>query len=94
MGVGALDTYKLLRTVVSMADIPGQRVRAGESLSLNLADYLPEVQVLVYKVSAPGYVEVSLSGGIMTISGIRPGSVKITVSDGTAIKKTFEVTVE
>ncbi len=94
MGVGALDTYKLLRTVVSMADIPGQRVRAGESLSLNLADYLPEVQVLVYKVSAPGYVEVSLSGGIMTISGIRPGSVKITVSDGTAIKRIFEVTVE
>lgn len=94
MGVGTLDTYSLLRTIVRMADIPAQKVRAGETISVNLAEYLPSVQVLVYNVSSAGCIDISLSGGIMTIRGVAAGTVTVTVSDGTAIEKKFEVTVE
>lgn len=94
MGAGILDTYNLLRTVVRMADIPAQNLRVGETVRIDLAEYLPSVQVLVYKVSSSGCAEISLSGGVMTIMGKSAGTVTVTVSDGTAIEKAFEVTVK
>lgn len=93
MGTGGLDTYSLLKTVMEIADIPDQSVAVGESLALDLSGYLPSVQVLVYGVSAPGYVDISLSDGRMSIKGIKKGTVTVTVSDGKAIEKKFAVTV-
>ncbi len=94
MGTGVLDTYSLLKTVVRMADIPAVTVRAGSSVSIELSEYFPSVQVLVYSVSANGYADISLAEGIMTIKGVSKGTVTVKVSDGTAIEKTFDVTVE
>ncbi|MCM1503445.1 MAG: S8 family serine peptidase [Bacteroidales bacterium] len=94
MGTGVLDTYSLLKTVVRMADIPAVTVRAGSSVSVDLSEYFPSVQVLVYSVSANGYADISLAEGVMTIKGVSKGTVTVKVSDGTAIEKTFDVTVE
>lgn len=94
MGAGILDTYSLLLTVTGMADIPAQYLAPGETVTLDLGDYFPSVQVLVYSISSADTVSVSLENGVMSITGIRKGSAVITVTDGTAIRRTIDVTVE
>ena len=94
MGAGILDTYSLLLTVTGMADIPAQYLAPGETVTLDLGDYFPSVQVLVYSISTADTVSVSLENGVMSITGIRKGSAVITVTDGTAIRRTIDVTVE
>lgn len=94
LGIGRLDTYKLLLTVAEMDGIPAQKVAVGATVSLDLGDYFLATNVLGYTVSAPGIVEVSLRGGLMQIKGIARGRATIIVSDGAAIRKPVEVTVE
>lgn len=94
MGVGVLDTYNLLLTVTGMKQVPPQHLSAGQTLTLDLGEYFPSVQVLVYTVSDPDIAGVSLEAGVMTIEGKRPGTAVITVTDGTAIRRTIDVTVE
>lgn len=94
MGVGSLDTYKLLLTVARMDGIPAQKVAAGATVSLDLGDYFLATNVLGYTISDPEIVAVSLQGGVMQIKGIRKGQATIIVSDGAAIRKPIEVTVE
>lgn len=94
MGIGILDTYKLLLTVARMDGIPAQKVAAGATVSLDLGDYFLATNVLGYTISDPEIVAVSLQGGVMQIKGIRKGQATIIVSDGAAIRKPIEVTVE
>ena len=94
MGVGVLDTYNLLLTVTGMKQVLPQHLSAGQTLTLDLGEYFPSVQVLVYTVSDPDIAGVSLEAGVMTIEGKRPGTAVITVTDGTAIRRTIDVTVE
>lgn len=94
MGIGSLDTYKLLLTIVKMEGIPAQRIAVGATATIDLAEHFLSTSVLTYTNSAPEAVGVALQGGMLQISGLRKGSATIVLSDGAAIRKTLEVTVE
>lgn len=94
MGIGRLDTYKLLLTIAKMDGIPAQKVAAGATVSLDLRDYFLSANILGYTVSDPGVIGVSLQSGVMQIKGLRKGEATVIVSDGAAIRKPVEVTVE
>ena len=94
MGIGRLDAYKLLLTIAKMDGIPAQKVAAGATVSLDLRDYFLSANILGYTVSDPGVIGVSLQGGVMQIKGLRKGEATVIVSDGAAIRKPVEVTVE
>ena len=94
MGIGSLDTYKLLQTVVKMEAIPAQKVGVGAVVKLDMSSYFTATNILSYTISNSDIAEVSLQGGLMQIKGLRKGQTTITVSDGAAIRKPIEVTVE
>lgn len=94
VGVGSLDTYKLLLTIAKIDGIPAQRVGAGQTANLDLSQYFVSTNVLTYIISDPDIVAVSLSGGMLQIKGLKPGRATIILSDGAAIRKPVEVTVE
>ncbi len=94
MGVGYLDTYKLLLNIDKTGGIPAQTIDAGESVSVDMEDYFLSTDVLTYTVSDPSIVEVSLSGGVMGIKGLKRGEATVVVSDGVAIRKPIEITVQ
>ena len=93
IGVGALDTYKLLLTIAKIDGIPAQTIAAGESATLDLGSYFLATNVLTYTIADSSIVEVSLSGGTMRIKGLRKGETTVIVSDGGAIRKPIGVTV-
>ena len=93
MGAGSLDTYKLLRTILKLEDIPPLRIGIGTTTQLSLSAFFLDTDVLTYRVDAPSIVDLSLSDGVLTIRGAGKGTTTITVTDGRAIVKPFEVTV-
>lgn len=93
MGVGMLDTYRLLQYMDYLGAVPELTVSAGGVQTLDLSEYFPSVQVLSYMVSDPGVIGVSLSKGVLTVEGIRAGTAEITVSDGNSMFKTIKVSV-
>lgn len=94
MGIGYLDTYKLLLNIAKIDGIPAQSVAKGASLTLDMSDYFRATNVLAYTISNPDIASVSLAGGIMEIKGLAKGTATIIVSDGAAIHKPIEVTVK
>lgn len=94
MGIGSLDTYKLLQTITRMEAIPAQRIAVGASVSIDLGEYFLSTQTLTYTVSGPQCVDVTLSGGTMQIKGVAKGQTVVVVSDGAAIRKPIQITVE
>lgn len=93
MGVGMLDTYRLLQYMGYLGDVPDQTVSVGQTATVDLAEYFPTVQVLSYSVSDPKVVKASLSKGILTLEGVAAGTAEVTVSDGNSMFKTIKVTV-
>lgn len=93
MGVGMLDTYRLLQYMNYLGEIPAQTVSAGQTKTVDLSEYFPSVQVLSYSVSDAKVVKVSLQKGILTIEGLASGKAEVTVSDGNSLFKTINVTV-
>lgn len=93
MGVGMLDTYRLLQYMNYLGEIPAQTVSAGQTKTVDLSEYFPSVQVLSYSVSDAKVVKVSLQKGILTIEGLASGKADVTVSDGNSLFKTINVTV-
>lgn len=93
MGIGSLDTYKLLLTIAKIEGIPAQKMGAGQTVSLDMSNYFVTTNVLVYTVSNPQVVEVTLSAGHLQLKGLRKGKAEVVVSDGTAIRKSIDVTV-
>ena len=94
MGIGSLDTYKLLRTIAKIDGIPAQRVGVGATVSIDLGNHFTATNVLGYTVSVPDLVKIELRGGVMKLTGLKKGRTTIIVSDGAAIRKPIEVTVE
>ena len=94
MGIGSLDTYKLLQTIAKIDGIPAQRVGVGATVSIDLGNYFTATNVLGYTVSVPDLVKIELRGGVMKLTGLKKGRTTIIVSDGAAIRKPIEVTVE
>lgn len=93
MGVGMLDTYRLLQYMGYLGEIPAQTVSVGQTRTLDLSEYFPTVQVLSYSVSDSGVVKASLSKGVLTLEGVASGEAEVTVSDGNSMFKTIKVTV-
>lgn len=93
MGVGMLDTYRLLQYMNYLGEIPAQTVSAGQTKTVDLSEYFPSVQVLSYSVSDAKVVKVSLQKGILTLEGLASGKAEVTVSDGNSLFKTINVTV-
>lgn len=93
MGVGMLDTYRLLQYMGYLGEIPAQTVSVGQTRTLDLSEYFPTVQVLSYSVSAPDIVKASLSKGVISLEGVASGEAEVTVSDGNSMFKTIKVTV-
>ena len=94
MGIGSLDTYKLLRNIAKIDGIPAPRVGVGDTVSIDLSNHFTATNVLGYTVSVPDLVKIELRGGVMKLSGLKNGRTTIIVSDGAAIRKPIEVTVE
>ncbi|MBR5385079.1 MAG: S8 family serine peptidase [Bacteroidales bacterium] len=94
MGVGSLDTYRLLLAVNKMEDIPSVSISVGETKTIELKDYFLEVNAIAYSCNDNSVAEVSVSRGRLTIVGRKSGNAVISVSDGSAIVKTIEVNVK
>lgn len=94
MGVGALDTYRLLLTVGMMEGIPSVSLKVGESRTLDLKEYFLGVNAIAYSCTDSSVVEVSVSKGVLTLVGRKSGEATVSVSDGTAVVKTIEVSVK
>lgn len=93
MGVGMLDTYRLLQYMDFLGSVPEMTVSVGEVQTVDLSKYFPSVQVLSYVVSDSAVIGVSLSNGTLAVEGLRTGTAEITVSDGNSIYKTIKVSV-
>ena len=94
MGVGALDTYKLLLTVGMMDAIPAVALSVGEKKVIDLKEYFLSVNTIAYSSSDNSVAEASVSKGVLTIVGKASGTAVVSVSDGSAIVKTIEVNVK
>ena len=94
MGVGSLDTYKLLLAVNKMEAIPDVSLTVGEKKTLDLEDYFLQVNSIAYSCTDNSVVEVSVSRGILSLTGKKAGNATVSVSDGSAIVKTIEVNVK
>lgn len=94
MGVGSLDTYRLLLTVGMMEGIPSVSLKVGETRTLDLKEYFLGVSAIAYSCTDSSVVEVSVSKGVLTLVGKKPGEATVSVSDGTAVVKTIEVSVK
>ena len=94
MGVGSLDTYRLLLTVGMMEGIPSVSLKVGETRTLDLKEYFLGVSASAYSCTDSSVVEVSVSKGVLTLVGKKPGEATVSVSDGTAVVKTIEVSVK
>ncbi len=93
MGVGMLDTWNLLNYMNFLSDMPDHDLKVEEALSIDLSEYFPSLQVISYSVSDDSVVEASLNEKLLTLTGKAAGKSTITVSDGNALYKKFEITV-
>ena len=94
MGVGSLDTYKLLLAVNKMEGIPAVSIAVGETKTVDLQEYFLSVNTIAYSCTDNSVVEASVSKGILTLKGKKSGNAVVSVSDGSAIVKTIEVNVK
>ena len=84
----------LLDGLAKIDGIPAQRVGVGDTVSIDLSNHFTATNVLGYTVSVPDLVKIELRGGVMKLTGLKKGRTTIIVSDGAAIRKPIEVTVE
>ncbi|MDE0072555.1 MAG: Ig-like domain-containing protein [Gammaproteobacteria bacterium] len=89
------------RAPVAADSIPGQSVRAGASVTLDLAEHFrdPDGDALSYAAasSEPEVATVAVSGASLTITGVSAGTATITVTasdpGGLSAQQAFEATV-
>lgn len=95
MGIGALDTYALLRTVKMMGvPFPDVTLSVGGTTTINLDEYFISTHAFNCSVSDEKVVEATVSRGVLTLKGIGKGNATVTVSDVKAIGKKMKVTVK
>jgi len=93
MGVGMLDTWNFLRYMNFLGDVPDLSMKVGESVTVALAEYFPSLQVVSYSVSDESVVGAALDGEDLVLTGKAAGTATVTLSDGNALYKDFEITV-
>lgn len=89
-----VDCYNLLRYMDYFGDIPSETVSKGGSVEVDLTSYFPSVQVVGLTVEDPSVVSAEVSGGVLTIKGLKAGKTVIRLNDGKAMYKSLEVTVK
>ena len=94
MGIGALDTYNLLRAV-KMLDValPDVTLAVGGEQTIDLSGYFISTHSFNCTVYDDSVVSASISRGVLTLKGLKKGETRITVSDAKAIGKDMKVTV-
>ena len=93
MGVGMLDTWNFLRYMNFLGDVPDLSMKVGESVTVARAEYFPSLQVVSYSVSDESVVGAALDGEDLVLTGKAAGTATVTLSDGNALYKDFEITV-
>lgn len=93
MGVGKLDTWNFLKYMDFLSDMPDCVLAVGETAVIELGEYFPSLQVVSYTVSDETVVDVALDGDKLILSGKSAGNSVVTLSDGCALYKKFEITV-
>lgn len=93
MGVGMLDTFNLLNYMNFLSDMPDRDLKVGESVAVDLTAYFPSMQVISYSVSDETVIEAGLKDNTLSLTALKTGKATVTVSDGNALYKKFEITV-
>lgn len=93
MGVGMLDTFNLLNYMNFLSDMPDRDLKVGESVAVDLTAYFPSMQVISYSVSDETVIEAGLEDNTLSLTALKTGKATVTVSDGNALYKKFEITV-
>ena len=93
MGVGMLDTFNLLNYMNFLSDMPDRDLKVGESVAVDLTAYFPSMQVISYSVSDETVIEAGLEDNTLSLTALKTGKTTVTVSDGNALYKKFEITV-
>ena len=98
MGTGLTDAGQLLRAIADAGSdmrLPNVYVAEGNTATVSLAAYFPNGENLSYTAASSDdtIVSVSVEGTVMTVTGIKTGSARITVqaSDGTTQSATATV---
>lgn len=94
MGAGSLDTYKLLRTIRLMDDIPGMSLAAGASEEVDLTAYFLDTDAFTVRSSDSKVATATVSKAVLVIKAVGKGTADITVTDGSAIAKVIKVEVK
>ena len=103
-GLSATQTFRATvpnRPPTAVGTIPEETVDVGDAVTVNLSSYFvdPDGDALAYtaRTSASGVVRTSVSGRILTVTGVAKGATNVTVTatdtDDLSATQTFQVTV-
>lgn len=98
MGTGLLDAGMLLNNIEGKGSdmvVPNVYVAEGATLTLNLAYYFVNGENLTYTCTSSdaAIAGVTVSGTMMTVSGVKTGAARITVKVSNGSEQTVTVTV-
>lgn len=98
MGVGLIDAGMLLNNIDGHGSdmvVPNIYVANGETTKLNLANYFVEGENLTYTCTSSdeSVSSVSVNGTMMSVTGIKTGTARITVKVSNGNEQTVTVTV-
>lgn len=98
MGVGLIDAGMLLDNIDGHGSdmvVPNIYVANGETSKLNLANYFVEGENLIYTCTSSdeSVASVSVNGTMMSVTGIKTGTARITVKVSNGNEQTVTVTV-
>ena len=103
-GLSATQTFQATvpnRPPAAVGTIPEETVEVGEAVTVDLSSYFedPDGDALRYTASpsGSGIVRTSVTGGILTVTGVAKGTTDVTVtatdSEGLSATQTFQATV-
>lgn len=94
MGIGSLDTYRLLQAVkLEAISIPDATLSVGAGTTIDLSGYFISGNAFSVSVSDESIVKASISRSILTLEGLSKGEAEVSVSDARMARKEFTVTV-
>jgi len=95
MGIGALDTYALLRAVKT-GDIalPEVSIAKGETKTIDLSQYSISTNAFTVKVKDSTVASLSISRGVLSVTGLASGKTTAVVSDAKATERELSITVK
>ncbi len=93
MGAGQLDTYRLLRYMDYLEDVPSLNLRTGASEIIDTDVLFPQTQAISWSLSDEGVVSVEFGEDKLIITALAAGKCTLKVSDGAYLYKNIEINV-